>query len=131
MIAAIKALAVLVLAGVMVWAPAQVTAEHDKFFFDVPHEIAETLLSYNLHIAGPGEYFTALGCDIVWTLPLHGLDGALFGYAIHAKDDTGERLVVVEVWDKATYDKVFSYVNAEDYDSLKKCHENAKGGIAI
>ena len=111
--------------------PTQVTAEHDKFFFAVPHEIAGELLSYDLQIAGPGEYFTELGCDIVWTLPLQSPDGTLFGYAIHAKDDVGERLVVVEIWVRNTYEKVFSYVNAEDYDALKKCHENAKGGIAI
>jgi hypothetical protein len=142
---AIKYLWNLVLIGVFVFAglnmPSQVTAEHDQFVFDVPHLLAQDILDLELHIAGPPQTYEAAGCDFVVTLPLHGKEGKLVGFAIHAAitdekgilDATGhiERLVVLEMWSKTTKEKYFSYVNKDDYSELKKCHDAAKGQLGV
>ncbi len=127
-----KAIKALILSLALVMLPAGVTADHKTFAFDLPHDVASDLAQFALHAAGPGQYYVVAGCDIVWTLPLHGLNETLVGYAMHAQNSDGkDRLVAIELWNRMTKEKFFSYVATDDYGKLKKCHDAAKGQLGV
>ena len=46
-----------------------VTAEHDTFKFDLPHDVATVLEGYDLHLASNGTPYFQPGCDLVITFP--------------------------------------------------------------
>ncbi len=124
----LKAIKLLILSAALVAMPAAVTAKHDTFDFELPHEVATELDKLNLHLAGSPTGYENPGCDLVVTFPLrgHNADGieSFAGYAIHAinKDDVN-RLVSVEIFHLETREKVFGWNNMDDYNALKECHE--------
>jgi len=123
----LKAIKLLILSAALVAMPAAVTAKHDTFDFELPHDVATDLNEFNLHLVGAPSGYAAPGCDGVVTFPLRGHTGDgvenVAGYAIHAIDRDGvNRLVSVELFNLDTKEKVFGWTNLEDYNALKTCH---------
>ncbi len=123
----LQAIKVLILSLALVAIPMGVTAKHETFDFMLPHEVANQLEVFNLHLAGAPSGYEHPGCDTVVTFPLrgHNAEGKeLFaGYAIHAIDVSGvNRLVSIELFALGHKQKVFAWTNMDDYLELKKCH---------
>lgn len=110
-----------------------VTAAHDEFGYDLPHEVANQIKEYNISaIPQTLDTYSREGCNTVAIFAVaNPPERTLVGWQIMASNDDGSwRLLSIELynWGKRN---VYSWVNAADFFALKACYERPEGEISI